>query len=73
MPKTPVGHIHPALYIEIEKGSPILLGHVKIPITIANGSDYATYSLGVDLGEVAETLRGIFEQAAEDAGVGASE
>ena len=56
-----VGNVKGSLQLVIGDGDPILLTTIHLPLQVLNGSDFATYSLKVDLSEVTETIRAIFE------------
>lgn len=60
-----VGHVKGHLQLVIGDANPILLTTISLPLQILNGSDYATYSLKVDLAEVTETVQAIFTTADE--------
>lgn len=60
-----VGHVKGHLQLVIGDADPILLTTISLPLQILNGSDYATYSLKVDLAEVTETVQAIFTTADE--------
>lgn len=55
-----VGYVEGRLQLVIGDGDPIRLATVE-PLEVLNGSEFATYSLKVDLSEVVETIRAIFE------------
>ena len=52
-----VGYVEGRLQLVI--GDPIRLATVELPLEVLNGSEFATYSLKVDLSEVVETIRAI--------------
>lgn len=58
-----VGTVRGRLQLVIGDAAPILLTSIQLPVTILNGSDFATYSLKVDLADITETVRAIFEAA----------
>lgn len=60
---TTVGTVHGKLQLVIGDSEPILLTTLALPIKIFNGSDYATYSLKIDLAEVTDTIQAIFTTA----------
>lgn len=60
-----VGHVKGHLQLVIGDANPILLTTISLPLQILNGSDYATYSLKVDLAQVTETVQAIFTTADE--------
>lgn len=62
MSKTPVGHIKGRLQLVIGDAEPILLTTIQLPIEIMHGSDFATYSLKVDLSSVTEVVQAIFQE-----------
>lgn len=65
MAKPTAGTVNAKLQLVIEGGDePILLTTLQLPIHISNGTDYATYKLGIDLGGVTGTVRAIFDTAA---------
>lgn len=65
-PKPQAGNVSAKLQLVIEGGDePILLTTLLLPIHIVNGSDYATYTLGIDLSDVTETVQGIFRTASQ--------
>ena len=67
MTDKPAGHVNAKLQLMIEGGDePILLTTLQLPVHISNGSDYATYKLGIDLSGVTETVQGIFRAAWKD-------
>ena len=64
MTKPTAGKVNAKLQLVIEGGDePILLTALQLPIHISNGSDFATYTLGIDLGGVTETVQAIFDTA----------
>ena len=58
----PVGHVKGRLQLVIGDAEPILLTTIRLPIEILNGSDYATYSLKIDLKSVTEVVQAIFQE-----------
>ena len=58
----PVGHVKGRLQLVIGDAEPILLTTIRLPIEILNGSDYATYSLKIDLKSVTEAVQAIFQE-----------
>ena len=58
----PVGHVKGCLQLVIGDAEPILLTTIRLPIEILNGSDYATYSLKIDLKSVTEVVQAIFQE-----------
>ena len=56
-----VGYVEGRLQLVIGDGDPIRLATVELLLEVLNGSEFATYSLKVDLSEVVETIRAIFE------------
>ena len=58
----PVGHVKGHLQLVIGDAEPILLTTIRLPIEILNGSDYATYSLKIDLKSVTEVVQAIFQE-----------
>lgn len=65
MAEQTVGHVKGHLQLVIGDANPILLTTISLPLQILNGSDYATYSLKVDLAQVTETVQAIFTTADE--------
>lgn len=65
MAEQTVGHVKGRLQLVIGDANPILLTTISLPLQILNGSDYATYSLKVDLAQVTETVQAIFTTADE--------
>ena len=64
MAKPQVGNVSAKLQLVIEGGDePILMTTLLLPIHISNGSDYATYKLGIDLSSITETVQSIFRDA----------
>lgn len=64
MTKPTAGKVNAKLQLVIEGGDePILLTTLQLPVHISNGSDYATYKLGIDLSDVTETVQAIFRAA----------
>lgn len=63
MTKPKVGAVSAALQLKIGDHDPILLTTLSLPITIRNGSDWATYELGIDVQAVTETVKAIFSAA----------
>ena len=64
MTKPAAGTVNAKLQLVIEGGDePILLTTLQLPVHISNGSDYATYKLGIDLSDVTETVQAIFHAA----------
>ena len=67
MTKPTAGKVSAKLQLVIEGGDePILLTTLQLPVHISNGSDYATYTLGIDLSDVTETVQAIFDTARKD-------
>ena len=58
----PVGHVKGRLQLVIGEEEPILLTTIRLPIEILNGTDYATYSLKIDLKSVTEVVQAIFQE-----------
>lgn len=56
MTKPKVGAVSAALQLKIGDHDPILLTTLSLPITIRNGSDWATYELGIDIAESLRTI-----------------
>lgn len=65
MTKPTVGAVSAALQLKIGDHDPILLTTLSLPITIRNGSDWATYELTIDVKAVTETVKAIFNAAEE--------
>lgn len=65
MTKPTVGTVDAALQLRIGDHDPILLTTLSLPITIRNGSDWATYELGIDVKAVTDTVQAIFRSAEE--------
>lgn len=55
-----VGYVQGRVQLVIGDGDPIRLTTVELPLEV-NGSEFGTYSLKVDLSDVVETIREIFE------------
>lgn len=65
--KPQVGIVHAKLQLVIEGGDdPVLLTTLQLPIHISNGSNYATYTLGIDLSNITETVKAIFRAASRE-------
>lgn len=56
-----VGYVQGRVQLVIGDGDPIRLTTVELPLEVLNGSEFGTYSLKVDLSDVVETIRAIFE------------
>lgn len=53
-------YVEAKLQLVIGDADPILLTPLRLPITVINGSDYATYQLGIDLDSVTSAVSEIF-------------